>query len=404
MTSTVIDNAGNIAEVANFAAPARAPTEAVRICLVKYLDFRGRASRSEFWWFWLFALVLPQSLSTAFGYLLSMDSHLQFYLDMAVFAPFFVPLMAAGMRRLHDIGRSGGLIVLLAAPWLLALAVPESVGVSGIVGLWGAVFWLTAVVVSFGLWVWWFVKPGDTKENAYNRPLLAEEVDRLAALPDGLTRAAHRRLNWAWYGGAVLVCGVAWALFGVVYVVPAWCAYLYWFSLAVCARFHVVKAVLPPRPMLSEREMDKTAFRAGGMAGFFFLFYLPARHAGYEPPLFNSDDGVSVVAWVCIIGLAAYMASQRGLLYFAFSTKHRLGNKPRIDLAPYIRRQSRRARMALPLIAFAALWAAQLSAVSIFDGLEMSFLNTLSAYVIVNGLGFVLLSVVAKGINHNHFT
>jgi len=51
MTSTAAKNAGNIAETASFAALPRTPGEAVRICLVKYFDFRGRASRSEFWWF-----------------------------------------------------------------------------------------------------------------------------------------------------------------------------------------------------------------------------------------------------------------------------------------------------------------------------------------------------------------
>jgi len=66
-----IDNNGN------FAAPPRRPVDAVRTCMVKFFDFRGRASRSEFWWFFaavmtlaLLEELLPESLATA-GFLLT---------------------------------------------------------------------------------------------------------------------------------------------------------------------------------------------------------------------------------------------------------------------------------------------------------------------------------------------
>lgn len=396
MTSIAIDNAGNIAEAASFAALPRGPVEAVRICLAKYFDFRGRASRSEFWWFWLFALALPQSLSAALGYFLSVDSQLRFYWDMAVFAPFFVPLMTAGMRRLHDIGRSGNLMVLLAAPWLFALAVPESVGISDIVGLWGALCWLIAAAVSFGLWIWWFMKPGDPKEDAHDRPSLAEDVGHSVALPDGLTRTMHRRLSRTWYGGIALVCGVAWALFGIEYVVPLWCAYLYWFSLAVCARFHVVKAVLPP---ISNDGMMKISWPAIGIGG-------AAGGAGaiFGAPLPDTFDGAWIGAWVCIIGVAVYMARQRGLLYFAFSAKHRLGNNPRIDLASYVRQQPRKLPIAMSVVPFAVLWTAQLFSVFVMDKMDTGSLIFMPTYIVVNGLGFMLLSFMAQAVNHNHFT
>lgn len=41
-----------------YAAPRKSFIEAGRICLnAKYADFTGRASRSEFWWFYLIVLV-----------------------------------------------------------------------------------------------------------------------------------------------------------------------------------------------------------------------------------------------------------------------------------------------------------------------------------------------------------
>lgn len=212
----------------------------------------------------------------------------------------------------------------------------------------------------------------------------------------GLTPAMHRRLNRAWYGGVVLVCGVTWALFGIAYIVPAWCAYLYWFSLAVCARFHVVKPVTPPDSDGETMKIPWPATWIGGAAGGAGAIFGPL-----SPGLF---DGAWIGAWICIISIVVYMASRRGLLYFAFSTKHRLGNKHRIDLAPYIRRQSRKPPIALPLIAFAVLWAAQLFPVSIMNKMDTGSLIFMSAYIIVNGLGFMLLSFMAQAVNHNHFT
>ena len=32
--------------------------ESIRVCFSKYADFSGRATRSEYWWFFLFILVV----------------------------------------------------------------------------------------------------------------------------------------------------------------------------------------------------------------------------------------------------------------------------------------------------------------------------------------------------------
>ena len=37
--------------------------ESVRTCFGKYADFQGRASRSEFWWFFLFTALVSLALS-----------------------------------------------------------------------------------------------------------------------------------------------------------------------------------------------------------------------------------------------------------------------------------------------------------------------------------------------------
>ncbi len=75
--------------------------EAISMALNKYCCFTGRASRSEFWWFYLFILIL----SSASG-LLPGDNAL--YVSGAVTLVLFLPMLGLTWRRLHDIGKGGG--------------------------------------------------------------------------------------------------------------------------------------------------------------------------------------------------------------------------------------------------------------------------------------------------------
>ena len=75
--------------------------EAVRTCFAKYVDFTGRAPRSEFWWFFLFATV--GSLITSM-----LDTMVGFSLLNAVFPlALLLPNLAVTARRLHDRDMSG---------------------------------------------------------------------------------------------------------------------------------------------------------------------------------------------------------------------------------------------------------------------------------------------------------
>jgi uncharacterized membrane protein YhaH (DUF805 family) len=70
--------------------------ESVRVCLTKYADFQGRATRSEYWWFFLFIILV--SAATAL-----VSDKLSGLFSLAV----LVPSIAAASRRLHDTQRSG---------------------------------------------------------------------------------------------------------------------------------------------------------------------------------------------------------------------------------------------------------------------------------------------------------
>ena len=79
--------------------------ESIRTCFNKYADFNGTASRSEFWWFMLFIVLVGAALS-----LLSTTLASLFYLAV------LLPDLAVGARRLHDTGKSGWWQLLLIVP------------------------------------------------------------------------------------------------------------------------------------------------------------------------------------------------------------------------------------------------------------------------------------------------
>ena len=108
--------------------------EAVATCLRKYADFRGRATRPEFWWFFLFALGVGWA-STILDTVLFASPDNDLLERLGVSGPFsgvttlllVVPCLAAGARRLHDVGRSGW--------WQLLLVMP-CLGIVLLIGMW----------------------------------------------------------------------------------------------------------------------------------------------------------------------------------------------------------------------------------------------------------------------------
>lgn len=79
--------------------------QAVQVCLRKYVDFSGRAVRSEFWWFALFQLIV-----------MIIASMLGETVYAVVALALVLPSLAVGARRLHDIGKSGWFLLLHLLP------------------------------------------------------------------------------------------------------------------------------------------------------------------------------------------------------------------------------------------------------------------------------------------------
>ena len=82
-------------------------TQAITSCLSKYATFSGRATRSEYWWFYLFVILLVWLATIVSSLMFLDDPAAAEILPMIVNLAFAVPILSAGSRRLHDIGRSG---------------------------------------------------------------------------------------------------------------------------------------------------------------------------------------------------------------------------------------------------------------------------------------------------------
>jgi uncharacterized membrane protein YhaH (DUF805 family) len=87
--------------------------ESISTCLTKYAAFNGRASRSEYWWWFLFTFLA----STATGLI---NETLSALFSLGV----MLPSLAVGVRRLHDTDRSGWFLLLWFIPligWLILI-------------------------------------------------------------------------------------------------------------------------------------------------------------------------------------------------------------------------------------------------------------------------------------------
>ena len=105
---------------------------AISTCFAKFFDFKGRATRPEFWWFYLFTVLL------SWGSILVDPSQV---LSSIINIVLLFPVIAAGARRLHDTNRSG----------------------------WWQLIMLTVIGV-IPLIIWW-ASEGKSEENEYGSPI-----------------------------------------------------------------------------------------------------------------------------------------------------------------------------------------------------------------------------------------
>lgn len=87
--------------------------ESIRTCFSKYATFDGRATRSEYWWFFLFTFLVTIAAGIV-------SESLSGLLSLAL----LLPSLAVGARRLHDIDKSGWFLLVWFIPiigWIIMI-------------------------------------------------------------------------------------------------------------------------------------------------------------------------------------------------------------------------------------------------------------------------------------------
>ena len=113
--------------------------KSIETCFKKYFVFDGRAKRSEFWWFALFCFLVSMVTVivdvVVFGYTWEQYGPMNTIFQLGV----FIPSVAVGARRLHDINKSG----------------------------WWQLIYLT--IIGIILLIVWFASEGKNKKNKFGK-------------------------------------------------------------------------------------------------------------------------------------------------------------------------------------------------------------------------------------------
>jgi len=105
----------------------RSPIDYYILAFQKYAQFSGRATRSEYWWFYLVNLAVTLLLAiieSVFSIPLTLLSTIYLFASI-------VPSLSIQVRRLHDVDKSGwyillNLLIIIGWIWLLVLNILDS--------------------------------------------------------------------------------------------------------------------------------------------------------------------------------------------------------------------------------------------------------------------------------------
>lgn len=110
----------------------------------KYATFSGRASRSEYWWAYLgyFVIATVLQIFAFVGGIILIDAGelalLPTLIALVGIVALIIPTIAVSVRRMHDTGKSGWMLLILIIP-----------------------------CIGFILWIVWMVEDGQAHDNAY---------------------------------------------------------------------------------------------------------------------------------------------------------------------------------------------------------------------------------------------
>ena len=93
--------------------------EAVKTCLSKYCCFKGRARRSEYWYWFLFELIVTFVLAFIGGLIEGItgtEAEIANVLTSIASLAFLLPGLGVQVRRLHDLDKKGWFLLLTLIP------------------------------------------------------------------------------------------------------------------------------------------------------------------------------------------------------------------------------------------------------------------------------------------------
>ncbi len=145
-----------------YMTPSMSFFKAIGTCFRKYFDFSGRARRSEYWYWYLFNILIGFVAGFISG-LFSLtadsvsDAILLSNIDRIVSLLLFIPSLAVTVRRLHDIGKSGWYIFLPVLLMIMFIFLGLFMGIISFLGVIAVLIWWICVLAKDsepGLNVW----------------------------------------------------------------------------------------------------------------------------------------------------------------------------------------------------------------------------------------------------------
>ena len=129
--------------------------EAISVCFKKYFDFEGRASKSEFWFFYLFTIIILFTAGFLLGMFMPTDPSYDNLVIWVIYLPLIIPLIAVTARRIHDFGRSGWMQCIFIPGYIVA----EFLGYNAA----GWIIWLATIV----LFIVYVNQKSDNRKNKF---------------------------------------------------------------------------------------------------------------------------------------------------------------------------------------------------------------------------------------------
>jgi uncharacterized membrane protein YhaH (DUF805 family) len=113
------------APISNTQDPARSDANtflgALKDGFARYVDFKSRSTRPQFWWWTLWSIIISIGAGLVDGVLGAGDSG---PIGLLVSLAIFLPSIAVAIRRLHDTGRAGWWYLLIFLPiigWIILI-------------------------------------------------------------------------------------------------------------------------------------------------------------------------------------------------------------------------------------------------------------------------------------------